>query len=143
MKLLLSILVTGIAVLLATAFTAPPMNLAAAAGEVRAVRLPTVLKEASGLAASPDQAVFWTHNDSGSEAVLYAIDPTSGVIRGQKTLPRTHAVDWEDIGIGPYRQADGKLNLAPHLYIADTGDNKYRRDDACIYVTREPAVTRG
>ena len=52
--------------------------------------------ETSGLAVSRrTPGLLWTHNDSGNEAVLFAID-ASGTDRGRVRLPiRTR--DWEDV----------------------------------------------
>ena len=59
------------------------------------------LTEASGLVASdqnPD--VLWSHNDSGAQAVVYAMT-AQGKHLGAFQLFGVEAVDWEDIAIGP------------------------------------------
>ena len=94
---------------------------------------PTVLPgidESSGLAVSrhhPD--LLWTHNDSGSDAVLFALD-TAGRIRGRVRVPvRTR--DWEDVSAARCPSGDC-------LYIADIGDNKQMRARVQIYRVPEP-----
>lgn len=94
--------------------------------------LPAVM-ESSGLAVSRRQrGVLWTHNDSGSAAVLFALD-TSGRILGQVRVPvRTR--DWEDVSAAPCPAGDC-------LYIADIGDNGQARRTIEIYRVAEPAPT--
>jgi hypothetical protein len=52
--------------------------------------------EASGLAVGRrDPSVLWTHNDSGSEPVLFALD-SSGIVHGRVRVPIGEH-DWEDL----------------------------------------------
>ncbi|MEU9194954.1 WD40 repeat domain-containing protein [Streptomyces hundungensis] len=73
------------------------------------------IKESSGLAASrAHPGVYWTHNDSGDGAYVYAVDGRTGRTLARITLtgvgrPR----DVEAISLGP----DGDL------YVGDIGDN--------------------
>jgi hypothetical protein len=89
------------------------------------------IPEASGLAVSrrnPD--VLWSHNDSGSAAVLFALD-TAGTMLGRVRVPiRTR--DWEDISAARCPSNDC-------LYIADIGDNRSVRQRVHIYRLPEPA----
>lgn len=96
-------------------------------------RLPAVIVEASGLAASRrDAAIFWTHADSGGEPVLQAIDAT-GALRGTLRIEGARNVDWEDL-------ASFTLDGRSWLLIADTGDNHARRQDCALLVVEEPAA---
>lgn len=95
-------------------------------------RLPAVIVEASGLAASRrDPAIFWTHADSFEEPVLFAIG-ADGVLRGTARVEGLKNVDWEDV-------ASFILDGRAWLLIADTGDNNARRSDCALYVVAEPA----
>jgi uncharacterized protein YjiK len=89
------------------------------------------IQEASGLAVSRrNRGIVWSHNDSGNEAVLFALD-TSGNVLGRVQLPiRTR--DWEDVSAG--RCASGDC-----LYVADIGDNGLARRRIMIYRVPEPA----
>ena len=54
------------------------------------------IPEASGLAVSRrDPGLLWSHNDSGSAAVLFALD-TAGTMRGRVRVP-VKTRDWEDV----------------------------------------------
>jgi DNA-binding beta-propeller fold protein YncE len=93
------------------------------------------IKESSGLAASPCQPnVFWTHNDSGDDAFIFAIDGTG---RDLGTFEVTNAVndDWEDIAA--YKDKDGTC----YLYIGDTGNNKLERAEIPVFRVKEPKVS--
>ena len=86
--------------------------------------------EASGLALSRRHAgVIWTHNDSGNDTVLFAVD-ASGQARGHVRVPaRTR--DWEDLSGGPCPSGDC-------LYIADVGDNELARRAVQVLRVPEP-----
>jgi hypothetical protein len=96
------------------------------------IREPAI-REGSGIVASRQyDGVLWTHNDSGDEARIFAID------RAANLLSEVHAdgatnVDWEDI----------TTDDAGNLYIADTGNNRNTRRDLGIYVVREPDPRAG
>src|SRR6187402_3312843 len=51
--------------------------------------------EASGLAVSRRFGLLWTHNDSGNDAVLFALDE-SGAVHGRVRVP-ARMRDWEDV----------------------------------------------
>lgn len=90
------------------------------------------LAETSGLAVSRRHpGILWTHNDSGNEPVLNALDAT-GAIRGRVRLP-IQTRDWEDISYG--RCADTDC-----LYVGDIGDNGRARGSVRIYRLSEPAL---
>lgn len=104
------------------------------AGPCVVVGAPAVLPgiaETSGLAISRrTPGVIWTHNDSGNDAVLFALD-TAGRIRGRVHVP-IQTRDWEDISAARCPPGDC-------LYLADIGDNKQIRARVRIYRLAEPA----
>lgn len=68
--------------------------------------------EASGLAASRTHpGLFWTLNDSGNLARIYAVDRT-GKLLAEYALREALNIDWESLAL-----ADGKL------YVGDVGNN--------------------
>lgn len=97
--------------------------------------LPTALDEASGAAFSRSHpAVMWTHNDSGTQPYLYAID-TVGTILHRVAIDEpadpANIRDWEDIALAGCAGGDC-------IYIADIGDNSAVRTVARIVRLREP-----
>jgi hypothetical protein len=101
---------------------------------VEVALLPASLDEVSGLAQSrtnPD--VFWIHNDSGDQPVVYAVN-SKGALLGSYTLAGATAIDWEDMAIGP--APDG----GSYLYLADIGDNSGKRMSVSVYRVQEPLV---
>jgi hypothetical protein len=98
----------------------------------------TRLKESSGVAVSRlHPGIIWTHNDSGDDPAVYAVD-LQGKVLGLVLLRGVRAVDWEDIAIGTCPSGPASC-----IYIADTGDNKERRRDVSLYVIPEPSDFRG
>jgi hypothetical protein len=84
------------------------------------------VKEASGIAASPQHpGIFWTHND-GDDGVLLAIRRDGSVVGSTRVEARFD--DWEDIG------ADGD----GHLFLADTGNNDRERKHVSVLRILEP-----
>lgn len=91
--------------------------------------------ESSGMVQSRKYpGVFWTHNDSGDSARLFAIRADGSLVRPDDGLPydgiqvggaRNH--DWEDLTL-----IDGQL------IIADTGNNANKRRDLVLYFLPEP-----
>jgi hypothetical protein len=123
------LLALGVSLLLARA-----LRIADAVGPCVVANGPAMLPEiheASGLAVSRrNPGVLWSHNDSGSAAVLFALD-TAGTMLGRVRVPiRTR--DWEDISAARCPSNDC-------LYIADIGDNKSARQRVHIYRLPEPA----
>ncbi|MCA9528445.1 MAG: hypothetical protein KC549_19305, partial [Myxococcales bacterium] len=85
--------------------------------------------EASGLVASRQHpGVFWTHNDSGDEARVFAVR-SDGRILGEVAIQGATHVDWEDVAVDD----------AGHLYLADFGNNRSVRADLRVYRLPEPA----
>lgn len=100
---------------------------------VGAIESPDIT-ESSGIASSYCQPnVFWTHNDSGDDAFIFAID-LSGKNLGTWRVAGARNDDWEDIA--SYKDPSGTC----YLYIGDTGNNKLARVEQRVYRVREPSV---
>jgi len=98
----------------------------------RVARLAPLLHESSGLAASRRHpGVLWTHNDSGGEPAVYALDE-SGHLLGTVLVTGARNLDWEDIALGPCASGDC-------LYIGDIGDDDAARASIALYQVPEPA----
>lgn len=94
------------------------------------------LNEVSGLAGSRlDKHVLWAINDSGNDAVLYAVS-TNGTDLARVRVAGAQNRDWEDL-------ASFRLNDTAYLLIADVGDNAEIRADYIIYIIREPVIAAG
>jgi hypothetical protein len=86
------------------------------------------ITESSGLVASRRfPGVFWTHNDAGSAAVLFAITK-QGQSVGAFEVRGAQFNDLEDIAV------DGSGNL----YLADIGDNGGNRSTLFVHRLKEP-----
>lgn len=102
-----------------------------AAGMFRGTLSDPDIDESSGLAKSNRHpGHFWTHNDSGDSARLFAFDG-NGTATGRAQLVGVRAVDFEDIA--SYVQ-DG----VPRLVFADIGDNRSTRQVVSLYFFDEP-----
>lgn len=94
------------------------------------------INESSGLARSlKNPEVFWTHNDSGGEPCLFAIN-REGKTLAKVRVPHAANFDWEDLTEG--RDAEGR----PCLIIGDIGDNLKLRATLQIYCVREPDLPK-
>ena len=94
------------------------------------------INESSGLAASrSNSGIYWTHNDSGDEPLVYAFDAT-GESRGVFRVAGARARDWEDMAIGP-----GPMRDQSYLYLGDIGDNDHARAEIVVYRVAEPTLT--
>jgi hypothetical protein len=90
------------------------------------------ITESSGIAASKCQEnVFWTHNDSGDGAFVFALD-SKGEKLGTWKVKDAKNIDWEDIAA--FKNPNGEC----FLYIGDIGNNSGARSDLTIYRVREP-----
>jgi hypothetical protein len=87
------------------------------------------LVELSGLTSVGD--VLWTHNDSGDEARVFALDQ-GGAVLAVVRLEGVTAVDWEDIA------SDGT-----DLFVGDIGDNEGVRDPVTVYRFAAPDPAGG
>jgi hypothetical protein len=91
-----------------------------------------VVDESSGIAASSRRPGWWfTHNDSGGRAEVYAFDTHGGF--EAHPVHGAEAIDWEDMGAGPCPGSQ-----EPCLYVADIGDNKRKRSHVTVYAIPEP-----
>ncbi len=93
------------------------------------------ITESSGITASkcsPD--VFWTHNDSGDGAFVFAING-KGELLGKWEVAGATNRDWEDIA--EFKDARGKC----YLYIGEIGDNGSQRPELAIYRVAEPTLS--
>ena len=89
------------------------------------VALPEILDETSGLAVGiRDPSRIWSHNDSGHEPQLFALDH-AGVLHATVEVDHRNR-DWEDMDRA--RCGEGSC-----LYLADTGDNLERHDQVALY----------
>ncbi len=128
---LLSCLLLALAWALAQLAAGPPPTGAADPIDAVIVLSDRRVVESSGLAKSNRiPGGFWTHNDSGHSARLFAFDER-GVATGGCTLEGVEAIDFEDIA--SYVQ-DG----AARLLVADVGDNRARRSYISLYCLDEP-----
>lgn len=95
----------------------------------------TELDEASGLvASSANPGVFYSHNDSGGAARVYALAP-DGTLLATISVSGATAVDWEDIAIGPGPNANSN-----YVYVGDIGDNAMSRSSIRVYRFAEPTI---
>jgi len=95
-----------------------------------------VIVEASGIAASRTNAnVIYTHNDSGGEPEIFAIQTTNGHRLATYRLEGADTNDWEDISVGP-----GPEPGVSYIYVGDIGDNGGNRENINVYRVREPVV---
>jgi hypothetical protein len=93
------------------------------------------ITESSGLAASRCQPdVFWTHNDSGDRAFIFAIN-SKGARLGTFLVKGAKNIDWEDIAL--FKDAGGEC----FLYIGDIGNNSRTRGELTVYKVEEPRVS--
>ncbi len=94
------------------------------------------IDESSGIVASPsDTGCFWTHNDSGDDPLIFAINATGKDItpKARSTYQGIHIadavnIDWEDIAV----------NEKGNLVIGAFGNNANARRDLALYEIREP-----
>jgi len=92
------------------------------------------ISESSGLAASHCQTdVLWTHNDSGDDAFIFAIN-SKGEVLGTWEVEGAENSDWEDIAA--YKDQSGKC----FVYLGEIGDNKLKRPEHMVYRIVEPVV---
>ncbi|GAB3409472.1 hypothetical protein [Flindersiella endophytica] len=84
--------------------------------------------ESSGLAASSvHPGTYYTVNDSGSDARVYAVD-SKGETSATLTMRNVEPYDWEAIASGP----EGRI------WVGDIGDNDRVRERVTLYRFKEP-----
>ena len=87
---------------------------------------PGVLEESSALALEDD--VVWTLNDSGNEAVLFAVS-LKGQMLAEIPILNARNIDWESLA-----------QDESHFFVADTGNNLNSRDRLIIYRIPKPRL---
>ncbi len=93
------------------------------------------ITESSGIAVSKCQTdVLWTHNDSGDDAFIFALNK-QGEKLGTWKVSGAKNIDWEDIA--EVKTANGECVL----YIGDIGNNTRTRGELTIYRVKEPQVS--
>ncbi len=86
------------------------------------------LAEASGMALDGDDPdLAYVINDSGNDAVVFAVRVSTGEVVGAHPVQGTSWVDTEAMA----REGD-------RLWIADVGDNRATRDDLALYAITAP-----
>lgn len=102
--------------------------------ESRAVTLPDGVGETSGVAESRrTPGVYWTHNDSGGEPILYAFAP-DGRGLGAVRVTGARNRDWEDVAVTACEGGSCVL-------VGDIGDNTGRKREISLWRVPEPAPT--
>ncbi|MBI2794383.1 MAG: PE-PGRS family protein [Ignavibacteria bacterium] len=93
------------------------------------------LDEVSGcVASSINKDLLWVHNDSGDDAVVYALS-TKGELRCAVSIENATNRDWEDISMGP-----GPEKGKSYLYVGDIGDNNGSASTITVYRIAEPTL---
>ena len=91
------------------------------------------LTEASGVVASTiESGVFWSQNDRGNKAILFAYD-SLGDPRGAVRVRDAGNTDWEALALGPCERG-------VCLYIGDVGDNYGARAEVRVWRIPEPTT---
>jgi hypothetical protein len=86
------------------------------------------ITESSGIIQSTkDPQVFWTHNDGGKRASLFAIT-RDGRSVNEFIVVNAALHDWEEIS----------TDRKGHIYIGDIGNNDARRSQLAVYEADEP-----
>lgn len=92
----------------------------------------STINELSGLASSRvHPSLFWAHNDSGDQARIFLINPSTGVIRLEVSLQGIKNVDFEDITM----QTVGEQS---YVIVGDIGDNSGHRPLVSLHRIKEP-----
>jgi hypothetical protein len=98
---------------------------------------PSVVESSGIVASRRNPGLFWTHNDSGDVARVFAFD-REGRSRGTFRVEGAQARDWEDIAAGP-----GPARGETYLYVGDIGDNRTERGEIVVYRFPEPELKPG
>lgn len=96
---------------------------------VPAGQLSAPVVESSGFARSPlDAGIWFTHNDSGDGARIFAVTP-QGALRGTFRASDVSARDWEAI-----------TTTSEYLFVGDIGNNNNKREDLAVHRLAIPRV---
>ncbi len=107
----------------------PPLRDLARVGTLSEKRL----TEASGVVRSTNEpGVFWSQNDRGNKAMLFAYDST-GAALGTVLVVGVDNTDWEALATGPCPSGSC-------LYVGDIGDNFAVRNYVTVLRLPEPLV---
>jgi hypothetical protein len=87
---------------------------------IKSLKLPEKLDEISSLEII--DGYYWGNNDSGGDAELYKIDPTTGKLVQTVKVTNATNVDWEEI-----------TSSDEYIFIGDFGNNMGKRTDLTIY----------
>ncbi|KAA3604096.1 MAG: hypothetical protein DWQ06_05325 [Calditrichaeota bacterium] len=88
------------------------------------------IDESSGIIKSQKfENIFWTHNDSGDKARIFAIRKDGTFVK-EVILENAENVDWEDIA----------FDNSGNIVIADIGNNRNARKDLTLYFLKEPDI---
>ena len=97
------------------------------------------IDEASGIIAGINNlGILWTHNDSGNDSRIFALNDNAGAIAEyyiQLKSADRKGLDWEDISI--YKDNIAGKN---YLVIGDIGDNDSEREVKRIILVEEPLI---
>ncbi len=128
MKLLLFLLVFAISIGLYITAAAPPDAIDTPPWQPVGKYTHPDIRESSGIVASQQfEGVYWTLNDSGNPATLYATKRNGELIR-EIAVKGSRNFDWEALGI------DDKNRL----WIGEIGNNSRLRFDLKVVVVAEP-----
>ena len=97
---------------------------------------PRLLETSALVPSSAHSGLFWTLNDSGNPAELFAID-TAGNSLGRVSVRGAENRDWEALAGGRCPRK-GVVRPTSCLYIGDIGDNSAVRPLVVIYRVAEP-----
>ena len=128
MKLLSHLLVFAIGIGLYIATAAPAAVIDTPPWQPTGKYIHPDIKESSGIVASRQfEGVYWTLNDSGNPATLYATKLNGELIQ-EIAVKGSRNFDWEALGIDDKNQ----------LWIGEIGNNSRLRFDLKVVVVAEP-----
>ena len=128
MKLLSHLLIFAIGIGLYTATAAPPDTIDTPPWQPTGKYIHPDIRESSGIVASRQfEGVYWTLNDSGNPATLYATKLNGERIQ-EIAVKGSGNFDWEALGIDDKNQ----------LWIGEIGNNSRLRFDLKVVVVAEP-----
>jgi hypothetical protein len=103
---------------------------------------PDLVESSAAVVSDAQPGIVFTVNDSGNDALLFAID-TTGADRGAWRIANGTNGDWEALALGPCAASSDSTPAAWQrgcLYIGDVGDNARMRSMVTLYRVAEPAA---